>query len=292
MKKKISGISYVFVLLVIAAALTFLAFQAFSLYDFGDYITVKIFCRIAAALPLAAALLSLAAAAVNSRKAFINKTVLFAVPVVFAAAEGISYLVLRLIGVIRWQRLGNTVETGFAPLMAFMAASAVIALLLSFIIAEAMERCGEKGKKRLTGILGLVAIALFSVAFTYLVCDRLNVYGFRYSVSTKAFLILAFGFVLMIAVIAVPLALRNINRKEASLSSAVLFAFPVVFAAAEGISYLALKLLGVIEWTRFGQTEVFVTGISPLMIFTAASVCLCLPLSMAVMEAAERGGKK
>ena len=129
MKKKISGIAYVFVLLVIAAALTFLAFQAFSMYDFGDYITVKIFCRIAAALPLAAALLSLAAAAVNSRKAFINKTVLFAVPVVFAAAEGISYLVLRLVGVIRWQRLGNTVETGFAPLMAFMAASAVIALL-------------------------------------------------------------------------------------------------------------------------------------------------------------------
>ncbi len=140
MKRTFSTILCLFGIELAAIVIAFFMAHNLGVYFFGQSLVTKVFVRLAVGFVAALAVLECVLALVKRENRLISKQVLIAFPVILVVSEAISFIVLKLVGVIRWEQIGNTHETSFAALMIFTAAAAVLSLALVFAYMKLIER--------------------------------------------------------------------------------------------------------------------------------------------------------
>lgn len=133
MNKTVKTLLVLFATQIVAAALTFFAANLFGVYSFGESLVKGTFFRVAVGLTLAVVLLALVLLFAFKRREGLVRHALTAFLSAFVVSEVVSYLLLALIGVIAWKNVGNPAETSFASLIAFVAVSMALSLLITFI---------------------------------------------------------------------------------------------------------------------------------------------------------------
>ena len=132
MKRTFSTILCLFGIELAAIVIAFFMAHHLGVYFFGQSLVTKVFIRLAVGFVAALVVLECVLALVKRENRLIPKSMLIAFPVILVVSETLSFLVLKLVGVIRWRQLGNTYETSFVALMIFTAVAAVLSLVLVF----------------------------------------------------------------------------------------------------------------------------------------------------------------